>query len=108
MREEERNDLRAALKEVHDRVHDLYPRGHEMSEKIGKDLRDRLLVIDLAVHLADEVIAAASFEKEKVVERTANLLYGVKLLAPGHGLEEAAALLLADPNEAAPKSVLSE
>ena len=92
MTNEERNELRTALKEVHDRVHKLYP-----EEAGGGELRHRLLVIDLCVHLADEVIAAPEADAAKVVERTANLLYAVRLLAPGHELGKAAELLLATP-----------
>lgn len=58
MTNEERNALRAALKAVHDRAHELYPRDAEALTAEGKDLRNQLLVVDLAVHLADEVIAA--------------------------------------------------
>jgi len=95
MREEQRAALRTALKEVHDRVHELYPRETEAIEG-GQELRNRLLVVDLAVHLADEVVAASSIDKEKVVERTANLLFAVRLLAPQHALANAANLLLAE------------
>ena len=54
--------------------------------------------LDLAVHLADEVISSPEINKANVVERTANLLYGVRLVAPEHGVEKAAELLLADLN----------
>jgi hypothetical protein len=54
-----------------------------------------------AVHLADEVIAETVFDKAKVVERTANLLYAIRLVAPEHPLRKAAELLLADANAAA-------
>jgi hypothetical protein len=53
-----------------------------------------LLVVDLAMHLADEVIGAATPNEQQVVERTANLLYGIKLVAPNYPLERAAEILL--------------
>ena len=99
MTTEQRNDLRAALKDVHDRVHELYPRGQEAADSAAKDLRNRLLIIDLAVHLADEVIGESGIDREKVVERAANLLYGIRLVAPDRDLEKAAELLLATQNE---------
>jgi hypothetical protein len=55
-----------------------------------------LLVVDLAMHLADEVIGAVAPNEQQVVERTANLLYGVRLVAPNHPLERAAEILLAE------------
>ena len=59
MTEVQRIALRAALKEVHDRVHDLYPRVGEPSAG-DQQLRNHLLAVDLAVHLADEAIAASA------------------------------------------------
>lgn len=94
MTDEQRAALRAALKEVHDRVHTLYPRGEAAAESAGRTLRNQLLVVDLAVHLAEEVVRAAAPDEQQVVERTANLLYAVRLLAPQHPLERAAELLL--------------
>ena len=96
MTDEQRTVLRTALKEVHDRVHDLYPRGATAAEPAGQCLRHQLLVVDLAMHLADEVIGAVTPNEQQVVERTANLLYGVRLVAPSHSLERAAEVLLAD------------
>ena len=95
MTDEQRNGLRTALKEVHDRVHELYPRDATAAEPAEQGLRNQLLVVDLAMHLADEVIGAASPNEQHVVERTANLLYGIRLLTPGHPMERAAEVLLA-------------
>jgi hypothetical protein len=97
MTDELRAVLRAALKEVHDRVHDQYPKGAAAEGSAGRGLRNQLLVVDLAVHLAEEVIGAAVPDELQVVERTANLLYAVRLVAPGHPLERAAEVLLAEP-----------
>jgi hypothetical protein len=96
MTEEQRTVLRAALKEVHDRVHDLYPRDATAAEPAGQRLRHQLLVVDLAMHLADEVIGTVTPNEQQVAERTANLLYGVRLVAPNHPLERAAEVLLAE------------
>ena len=95
MTEEQRIALRAALKEVHDRVHDLYPRG-EQTAGDDQQLRHQLLVVDLTVHLADEAIAATAPDARQVTERTANLLYAVRLIAPGRPFEHAAKLLLGE------------
>ena len=95
MTEEQRIALRAALKEVHDRVHDLYPRGEQSAED-GQQLRHQLLVVDLAVHLADEAIAATAPDTRQVTERTANLLYALRLIAPDRPFDHAAKLLLGE------------
>jgi len=94
MTEELRAKLRAALKEIHDRVHDLYPKGDIATEPAGQDLRNRLLVVDLAMHLADEIIGTASPDERRVVGRAAKLLYGTRLVAPSPPLGRAAGVLL--------------
>lgn len=88
-----------SLKEVHDRVHALYPRGEGSAEPSEHALRNQLLVVDLVVHLAEEVIRTASPDEEKVTERTANLLYALRLVAPEHRLDRAAELLIAAPSD---------
>ncbi len=94
MTDEQRDALFAALKDVHDRVHASYPRGEVAAADAGRRLRNQLLVVDLAVHLAEEVMRAAAPDEWQVTERTANLLYAVRLVAPQHPLERAAELLL--------------
>lgn len=94
MTEEQRNALRAALKGVHDGVHDLYPRGEQLTDG-ERQLRNQLLVVDLAVHLADEAIAGTAPNAHQVAERTANLLYALGLVAPDRPFNQAAELLLA-------------
>ena len=95
MTEEQRIFLHSALKEVHDQIHTLYPKGDSAAES-DKQLRNQLLVVDLIVHLADEVISSESPDSQQVTERTANLLYAVKLIAPDYQFKEAAELLLND------------
>lgn len=95
MTEEQRAALLASLKEVHDRVHNLYPVGEAAVAPAGHALRNQLLVIDLVVHLAEEVIRAETPDEQKVAERTANLLYALNLVAPRHRLDHAAELLIA-------------
>jgi hypothetical protein len=93
MTEEQRIALRAALKEVHDQIHNLYPKNNSVTD-FDKQLRNQLLVVDLAVHLADEVIGSSTPDQQKVTERTANLLYAIRLIAPDQTFEQAAKLLL--------------
>lgn len=100
MTEEQRTGLLGSLKEIHDRVHSLYPRGEEAIEPSGHALRNQLLAIDLIVHLAEEVIATTAPDQERVAERTANLLYALRLVAPQQNLDRAAELLIADQSEA--------
>ena len=93
MTEEQRVALRAALKEVHDQIHHLYPKNNPVMDA-DKQLRDQLLVVDLVVHLADEVIDSPTPNQQKVTERTANLLYAIRLIARDHPFGQAAKLLL--------------
>lgn len=93
MTEEQRIALCAALKEIHDRIHLLYPKNNLVTD-LDKQLRNQLLVVDLAVHLADEVIGSSTPNQQKVTERTANLLYAIKLIAQDNTFEQAAKLLL--------------
>ena len=93
MTEEQRVELRTVLQKVHDQIHTLYPKGGSITES-DKQLRHQLLVVDLVVHLADEVIGNAVPNEQQVVERTANLLYAVRLIAPERPFEQAAKLLL--------------
>ena len=93
MTEEQRTGLLMSLKEIHDRVHALYPRGETAGEPAGHALRNQLLVIDLVVHLAEEAIRTATPDEQKVAERTANLLYALRLIAPQQQFERAAELL---------------
>ncbi len=94
MTEEQRALLLKSLKEVHDRVHTLYPRGEEAIEEAGRALRNRLLAVDLVVHLAEELIRTDTPDERQVAERTANLLYALKLVAPQHRLGHAAEILV--------------
>jgi hypothetical protein len=76
-------------------VHDLYPRD-EPSAEGGRRLRNQLLVVDLAVHLADASIAESAPDKHQITERTANLLYALRLVAPDRPFDRAAKLLLGE------------
>jgi hypothetical protein len=93
MTEEQRIALRAALKEVHDQIHLLYPKNNSVTDS-DKQLRNQLLVVDLVVHLADEVIESSTPNQQKVTERTANLLYAIRLIARDRPFGHAAKLLL--------------
>jgi hypothetical protein len=95
MTEEQRIELRTALQKVHDQIHSLYPKGGSITES-DKQLRHQLLVVDLVVHLADEVISSETPNSQQVTERTANFLYAVRLIAPDYQFKEAAELLLND------------
>jgi hypothetical protein len=95
MTEEQRAALLTSLRELHERIHLLYPSGEAASEAAAVALRNRLLVVDLVVHLAEEVIRTADPDERKVAERTANLLYALRLVAPQHQLDRAAELLIA-------------
>ncbi len=93
MTEEQRNDLLALLREVHDRVHLLYPRDGSVVEESDRQLRNRLLAVDLVVHLAQEVMLDAAPDEWKLTERAVNLLYAMRLIAPNRPFRQAAQLL---------------
>ena len=93
MTEEQRLTLTTALKEIHDRIHFLYPRDTSVTD-VDKQLRNQLLVVDLIVHLAQEVVSGAAPNAQMITERTANLLYALRLIAPDYPFEQAAQLLL--------------
>ena len=95
MIEEQRVALRTALKDVHDQIHVLYPKDNSLTE-LDKQLRNQLLVVDLVVHLADEVIGSSTPNKQQITERTANLLYAIRLIASDYPFQQAAELLLDD------------
>jgi hypothetical protein len=97
MTEEQRIALRTALKEVHDQIHDLYPKGNSLTE-CAQQPRNQLLVVDLVVHLAEEVIGSSTPNAQQITERTANLLYGIRLIASNYPFQQAAKLLLDDGN----------
>jgi uncharacterized tellurite resistance protein B-like protein len=97
MTEEQLIALRKALKEVHDQIHDLYPKDNSLTE-YDKQLRNQLLVVDLVVHLADEVIGSSTPNEQQITERTANLLYAIRLIASDYPFQQAAKLLLDDSN----------
>ncbi len=98
MTEEQRTDLLAALREIHDRIHNLYPRDQPMTE-LDKQTRNQLLVIDLIVHLAEKVIGRSTPNEQLVTEYAANLLYAVRLIAPDYPFDRAAKLLLGDEKD---------
>jgi hypothetical protein len=93
MTEEQRIALRKALKEVHDQIHVLYPKDNSITER-DKQLRNQLLVVDLVVHLAEEVIGSTTLNEQQITERTANLLYAIRLIASDYPFDQAAKLLL--------------
>ena len=97
MTEEQRIALRTALKEVHDQIHVLYPKSDSLTE-CDKQLRNQLLVVDLVIHLADEVIGSSTPDERQITERTANLLYAVRLIASDYPFQQAAKLLLGESN----------
>jgi hypothetical protein len=97
MTEEQRIALRTALKDVHDQIYDLYPKDNSLTE-LNKQLRNQLLVVDLVVHLADEVIVSSTPNEQQITERTANLLYAIRLIASDYPFQQAAKLLLGDGN----------
>ncbi|HLM60534.1 MAG TPA: hypothetical protein VK308_07015 [Pyrinomonadaceae bacterium] len=75
----------------------LDPKDNSLTE-LDKQLRNQLLVVDLVVRLADEVIGSSTPNQQQITERTANLLYAIRLIASNYPFQQAAKLLLGDSN----------
>jgi hypothetical protein len=73
----------------------LYPKDNSLTD-CDKQLRNQLLVVDLVVHLADEVICCSTPNERQITERSANLLYAIRLIASDYPFHQAAKLLLDD------------
>ena len=86
-------DLRPLLDEIYHRVHELYP-ANVTREDSDKQLRNRLLVVDLSMHLAQAVVDDAS--NGAIAEKAANLLYALRLVSPDQPFTDAAKSLLGE------------
>jgi len=99
---EHREAIVRALKEVHERVHEAYP--EEASPKLSQGWVDRrrLLLVDLALHLCEEAVKGETVGARELAERLHSVLFVAKDLAPGHGLEKSAELVLEALGEGEP------
>jgi hypothetical protein len=100
---EDREAILRALGEVHARVHDAYPEQASPVLSQGWVDRRRLLLVDLALHLCEEAVRGESLGTRELAEKLHSVLHVAKDLAPGHGIDRAAELVLesleqGDPN----------
>jgi hypothetical protein len=102
LKQEHRESILHALKEVHARVHDAYP--DQASPKLSQGWVDRrrLLLVDLALHLCEEAVKGETLGARELAERLHSVLFVARELAPGHGLEKAAELVLESLGEGEP------
>jgi len=103
LKAEDREAILRALAEVHARVHDAYPEQASPMLSQGWVDKRRLLLVDLALHLCEEVVRGESLGTRELAEKLHSVLHVAKDLAPGHGIDRAADLVLesleqGDPN----------
>ncbi|KFA91802.1 hypothetical protein [Archangium violaceum] len=94
LKQEHRESILGALKQVHERVHEAQPEGASPMLSQGWVDRRRLLLVDLALHLCEEAVKGETVGTRELAEKVHSVLYVAKDLAPGHALEKAAELVL--------------
>ncbi len=106
LKQEHRASILHALKEVHERVHEAYP--DQASPKLSQGWVDRrrLLLVDLALQLCEEAVKGETLGARELAERLHPVLFLARELAPGHGLEKAAELVLESLGEGEPGLVV--
>jgi len=103
---EHREAILRALKEVHERVHVAYPEQASPRLSQGWVDRRRLLLVDLALHLCEEVVKGETLGARELAEKVHSVLFVAKDLAPGHALEKAAEQVLEALGEGEPGLVV--
>jgi hypothetical protein len=103
---EHRESILRALKEVHERVHDAYPEQASPKPSQGWVDRRRLLLVDLALHLCEEVVKGETLGARELAEKVHSVLFVAKDLAPGHAIEKAAEQVLEALGEGEPGLVV--
>jgi hypothetical protein len=98
-----RQALLHALEEAHARVDAAYPEGASPQLSQGWVDRRRLLLVDLALHLAEEAVRGETLETRALVEKLYQVLEIARVLAPGHHVDAAAERLLEGLSEGAPE-----
>jgi hypothetical protein len=78
----DRQGLLDALREAHERVHAAYPSGPEASAPEARTLRFRLLVVDLALHLAERAIQGERVASGALLDKLFSVTQLVTRLAP--------------------------
>lgn len=97
-----REALLRALTEAHARVQDAYPEGASPVLSQGWVDRRRVLLVDVALHLAEEAVRAETLEARELVEKLYQVLEVARVLAPGHHLDSAAEMVLEGLSEGEP------
>jgi hypothetical protein len=103
LKEEHRQGILRALAEVHERVHEAYPQQPAPKLSQGWVDKRRLLLVDLALHLCQEAVKGEAVGARELAERLHSVLHVAQDLAPGHGIDRAAALVLGALEEGAPE-----
>ncbi len=98
----QRQALLHALAEAHARVQDAYPEGASPVLSQGWVDRRRVLLVDLALHLAVEAVRGETLETRELVEKLYQVMEVARVLAPGHHVDRAAEVVLEGLSEGAP------
>ncbi|PTL75519.1 hypothetical protein [Vitiosangium sp. GDMCC 1.1324] len=106
LRQEHRESILRALKEVHARVHEAEPDGASPKLSQGWVDRRRLLLVDLALNLCEEAVRGETLGTRELAEQLHSVLCVAKDLAPGHAIEKAAELMLEALGEGEPGLVV--
>lgn len=94
MSPEHRQSILAALADVHARVRDASPDAPSPILSQGWVDRRRLLLVDLAMHLAEEAMRGEAVGARSLAEKLFEVLEVARVLAPGHGVDAAAEAVL--------------
>ena len=97
-----RQALLRALTEAHARVQDAYPESASPVLSQGWVDRRRVLLVDVALHLAEEAVRGETLEARELVEKLYQVLEVVRVLAPGHHVDRAADMVLEGLSEGEP------
>ncbi len=106
LKQEHRESILGALKEVHERVHAAAPEGASPKLSQGWVDRRRLLLVDLALHLCEEAVKGETVGTRELAEKVHSVLFVAKDLAPGHAIEKAAEQVLEALGEGEPGLVV--
>ncbi|MBF5042114.1 hypothetical protein FGE12_06885 [Aggregicoccus sp. 17bor-14] len=101
-----RRALLQAIAEAHARVEQAYPEGASPALSQGWVDRRRVLLVDLALHLAEEAVRGEALEVRTLVEKLYQVLEVARVLAPGHHVDRAADAVLEGLSEGAPEGEL--
>lgn len=94
MTDDERTPILSALAQARETLEASWPQDRAPVYSQGWVDRRRLLVVDLALEFAQQVLEGAAVDTRRMAERIEAVLHVAHDVAPGYGLERAAACVL--------------